>query len=221
LNVRLLDRDLLIVGYWTDWDYLNEILAATLGAVNPARVIVVDLADRRNVSGKGAGSLRARAACVDGLSACAGFRRRLPYSLRCHFSKSFVRRVLHLGANEYSDYTGSNPDAAWIEPRDLDNITLWQIPRDLEGRMPNEPAKERKPAAESLVGLTLLQLQACGDTRRSCSEVRPMIDILASSANILTEAGLPDVFPSMAVRRLCLKMRLCLGSYSRTKIRAS
>lgn len=45
LNVRLADRDLLIVGYWTDWDYLNSVLASTLGAVNPARVIIVDPAD--------------------------------------------------------------------------------------------------------------------------------------------------------------------------------
>jgi len=32
LNSRLLDRDLLIVGYWTDWDYLNAVIGATLGA---------------------------------------------------------------------------------------------------------------------------------------------------------------------------------------------
>jgi hypothetical protein len=38
LEVRLLDRDLLIVGYWTDWDYLNEVLRRALGAVTPSRV---------------------------------------------------------------------------------------------------------------------------------------------------------------------------------------
>src|SRR3546814_1205339 len=42
LTNRLLDRDLVIVGYWTDWDYLNQILEMSLGAVNPSRVIVVD-----------------------------------------------------------------------------------------------------------------------------------------------------------------------------------
>jgi hypothetical protein len=162
LNVRLLDRDLLIVGYWTDWDYLNEVLAATLGAVNPARVVVVDRADGATFPVKApdlyALGQRASTAFQHVRASGADFLD----SLRRHFSKSFVRRVLHLGANEYSDYTGSNPDPAWIEPPDLDNITLWQIRRDLEGRMPNEPAKERNPAVESLVGLTLLQLQACG-----------------------------------------------------------
>lgn len=42
LGNRLLDRDLVIVGYWTDWDYLNQVLETSLGAVNPGRVIVVD-----------------------------------------------------------------------------------------------------------------------------------------------------------------------------------
>ncbi len=41
---HLLDRDLIIVGYWTDWDYLTDALAATLGVVRSARVIVVDTA---------------------------------------------------------------------------------------------------------------------------------------------------------------------------------
>lgn len=162
LNVRLLDRDLLVVGYWTDWDYLNGVLAATLGAVNPARVIVVDPADSATFAAKApdlyALGHRASTTFQHVRDSGANFLE----SLRSQFSKSFVRRVLHLGANEYSNSTGRYPDAAWIEPPDLDNITLWQMRRDLEGRVPNEPAKERNPPNESLVGLTLLQLQACG-----------------------------------------------------------
>ena len=42
LGNRLLDRDLIIVGYFTDWDYLNETLEQTLGEVRPARVMIVD-----------------------------------------------------------------------------------------------------------------------------------------------------------------------------------
>lgn len=162
LNVRLLDRDLLIVGYWTDWDYLNAVLEDTLGAVNPARVIVVDLADGATFAAKApelfALGQRASIAFQHVRASGADFLD----AIRREFSRSFVRRVLHSGANDYADKTGNNPDAAWVEPPDLDNITLWQIRRDLEGRIPNEPAKERIPPAESLVGLTLLQLRAGG-----------------------------------------------------------
>ena len=43
----LMDRDLVIVGYWTDWDYLNGVLERTLGEVRPSRVVVVDLGEGR------------------------------------------------------------------------------------------------------------------------------------------------------------------------------
>jgi hypothetical protein len=162
LNARLLDRDLLIVGYWTDWDYLNAILAATLGAVSPARVIVVDPADAPTFAHKApelfALGQRASTSFQHVRASGSDFLD----SLRRQFSRSFIRRVLHSGAADYAAQTGANPDPAWTEPPNLDNQTLWQIRRDLEGRIPNEPAKERNPPPETLVGLTLLQLQAGG-----------------------------------------------------------
>lgn len=162
LNARLLDRDLLIVGYWTDWDYLNGILEATLGAVTPARVIVVDLADAVTFAAK------APALFALGGRAERGFRHvRASGSdfldaLRRAFSRSFVRQVLHSGVADYLEQTGRDPNEAWTEPPDFDSNTLWQIRRDLEGSSPKKPAVERRPAPEALVGLTLLQLQAGG-----------------------------------------------------------
>ncbi len=162
LNARLLDRDLLIVGYWTDWDYLNAVLATALGAVSPARVIVVDVSDGATFAAKApalfALGQRASTAFQHVRASGADFLD----AVRRDFSRSFVRRVLHSGMNDYVGQTGNNPDAAWVEPPNLDNFTLWQIRRDLEGRLPNEPAKERHPPPETLVGLTLLQLQGRG-----------------------------------------------------------
>jgi hypothetical protein len=162
LNARLLDRDLLIVGYWTDWDYLNAILTATLGAVTPARVIVVDPADGAMFAAKAPAlfALGQRASTTFQHVRASGSD--FVDSLRREFSRSFVRRVLHSGAADFVAQTGANPDPAWMEPPDLDNTMLWQVRRDLEGRIPNEPARERNPAPETLVGLTLLQLQAAG-----------------------------------------------------------
>lgn len=159
---RLLDRDLVIVGYWTDWDYLNAVLTSVLGAVSPSRVIVVDPADGATFAAK-APSLYAlgqrtpsafqhiKASGADFLSA-----------LRRDFSKSFVRRVLHAGAEDYQEHTGSPPLAGLTEPPDLDNETLWRIRRDLEGCAPTEPCLLRNPPNESLPGLTILQLRARG-----------------------------------------------------------
>jgi len=162
LRVRLLDRDLLIVGYWTDWDYLNTVLATTLGAVRPARVIVVDPADAATFAQKApilyelgqratTAFLRANASGSDFLDA-----------LRLAFSQTFVRRILHAGIQAYQEQTGASPHADLTEPPNLDNDVLWQMRRDLEGCTPTEPAQERSPPDEPLVGLTLLQLRAGG-----------------------------------------------------------
>jgi hypothetical protein len=162
LRVRLLDRDLLIVGYWTDWDYLNNVLERTLGAIRPARVIVVDPADAGNFAAK------ARALYALGQRATTAFQHVSASGsdflerLRLEFSKSFMRRVLHAGANAYQEQTGTPPLPPWTEPADLDNEMLWRVRRDLEGCTPDQPALDRNPPEEALLGLTLLQLRAGG-----------------------------------------------------------
>jgi hypothetical protein len=162
LSVRLLDRDLLIVGYWTDWDYLNKVLEKALGTVRPARVVVVGPADSADFAAK------APALYALGRRATAGFQHVLASgsdflaTLRREFSKSFVRQVLYAGASAYQDETGVAPLQDWTEPADLDNDMLWQARRDLEGRGPNQPSLDRKPPEEPLLGLTILQLRARG-----------------------------------------------------------
>lgn len=42
LETKLQDRDLLIVGFWSDWAYLSDILADALTASTPRNVVVVD-----------------------------------------------------------------------------------------------------------------------------------------------------------------------------------
>lgn len=162
MQVRLLDRDLVIVGYFTDWDYLNGVLEQTLGRVRPARVIVVDPSDGAWLAAKApelyALGAKAGTAFLHVDASGDDFLARL----RLAFSTSFVRSVLHSGAQTYEDMTGAPPDSAWMEPGPADNATLWQVRRDLEGRKPGQPAVARAPADEPTLGLTLIQLRARG-----------------------------------------------------------
>jgi hypothetical protein len=164
LAQRLLNRDLLIVGYWTDWDYLNSVLATALNAVNPSKVIVVDPADSATFPAKapalhalglraGAGFLHVRASGADFLAA-----------LRREFSRSFVRQVLHGGSAEFQHCKGNAPDPAWLEAPIADNEQLWLLRRDLLGCEPGAPAEAPRPPNEPLLGLTLIELQAAGAT---------------------------------------------------------
>jgi hypothetical protein len=162
LEHRLANRDLLIVGYATDWDYLNGALGKVLGTIAPARVVIVDPSD--------AVSLTAKAPLLFGLGSRATLEFlhvRIPGdmfldALRCAFSGSFIRQILHSGSQDYADSEGHLPDPAWLEPPALDSGSFWLIRRDLEGCRPRRPATRSKPHATPLLGMTLLQLRAAG-----------------------------------------------------------
>jgi hypothetical protein len=165
LGQNLAACDLVVVGYSTDWDYLNDVLARTLGAFAPATVIFVDVAEMATFQGKAPVlSTLGQRATVSALyvqSSGAEFLDRL----RCKFSQSFVRQVLNSGADAYLALKGSPVEGPWLEPTQSDNADLWQLRRDLEGRRPGEPSQSRSPHdGESIVGLTLLQLRAKGAT---------------------------------------------------------
>jgi len=155
---RLLDRDLVIVGYWSDWDYLNEVLEKTLGTVNPSRVIVVDPGETASFPVKAAalfelGQRATHEFCHVRSSGDAFLER-----LRVEFSRSFIRQVLHGGAQAYAAQVGGNPNNNWLEPTSNDAEVLWRIRRDLEGRDPGEPSKSKTASPAPLLGMTLLQL---------------------------------------------------------------
>lgn len=164
LQNALLDKDLLIVGYSTDWDYLNQVIAQTLGAVAPASVLVVDPSttvafeakapDLAALAGRATkGALHLQASGSDFLD-----------ELRLNFSKVFIRRAIAKGAAAYELAAGHSPTAANLESPDLDNEILWQVRRDLLGCKPGKPARQAMPHDEPAVGLTLLQIREAGGT---------------------------------------------------------
>ena len=165
LRTHLLNRDLLVVGFFTDWSYLNDVVGRTLGEVNPARVTVVDPCSGSDLMDKaphlydlgskpGVTFQHVQASGADFLDA-----------LRSRFSESYVRRVLRAGRGAFETEKGVAPDAAWLEPSFDGASALWQVRRDLEGCAPRRPATERGPTtAGALLGLTLLKLQAAGAT---------------------------------------------------------
>lgn len=164
LEQRLLNRDLIIVGYWTDWDYLNTVLADTLGAVNPSRVIVVDPADGATFAAKAAALFALGNRAHGGFQHVQASGADFLASLRKAYSQSFIRQVLHAGQDAFTDAKTVAPDPSWLEPPDIDNDQLWLMRRDLLGCEPNEPASIPTPPVDPLLGMTLLQLRAAGAT---------------------------------------------------------
>jgi len=153
------------VGYWTDWDYLNQILTQVMNAINPSRVIVIDPAD------SGTFAMKAPALFALGQRAASGFHHvkasggDFLAALRRRFSQHMIRAVLHSGADAYTAGKGVAPDPAWLEPPTMGDSELWLLRRDLLGCAPNAPAASATAPNEPLLGMTLLQLLAAGATQ--------------------------------------------------------
>lgn len=163
LTTRLAGKDLLVVGFWTDWDYLNEILRDIFGSVRASRVIVVDPSESAELATKAPALYQLLEASTSSFQHVRTSGASFLDSLRRTFSKSYIRRVLYSGAADFQVDKGAPPNPAWLEPPDLDAETLWTIRRDLEGCLPSAPSLLREPPSdETLTGLTLLQLQALG-----------------------------------------------------------
>lgn len=161
LASQLANVDLLVIGFWSDWSYLNAVITESLGLLNPTSVTIVDPDPP--------GKLQMKAPGLYTIGASTGSFRHVQAKgevfldrLRERFSKAFVRHVLRAGVPTYNAQNGTPPDEAWTEPAFGDNHTLWQVRRDLQGCLPHQPATQHTPPAGETLGLTMIELQAAG-----------------------------------------------------------
>lgn len=164
LDLHLSNKDILVVGFWSDWSYLNTVLDAALGSVHPAKVTIVDLSETAVLETKAPGLWAL--GNQDGVSfrhiqsSGADFLD----SLRTRFSRTFYRKAVLNARQAYEDTTGSELDGSWCElPDAISSSGAYAIRRDIEGREPDECARLKSPdPQENFVGLTILQLCAKG-----------------------------------------------------------
>jgi hypothetical protein len=111
---NLRERDLLVVGFWSDWAYLNEVLGKAMLGVTPLSVIVVDKASTEQLEAKApdlwalAHSKQVRFAHVQ--ESGADFLDQL----RRAFSRAYLRKVLRAGKNAFEAEVGVACDPALL-----------------------------------------------------------------------------------------------------------
>ncbi|MBY5891680.1 hypothetical protein HFN49_36810 [Rhizobium leguminosarum] len=162
LAQQLLNRDLLIIGYSTDWTYLNSVLERALGAVNPARILIVDPVASADYVAKAPFLSALGDACANGNYHLQASGAEFLDHLRAAYSRSFVRQALMHGVVLYQEVYGAAPTGGLLEPPQITNQEFWQLRRDLLGCEPFKPIVLSRPHAEPLVGLTVLQLRRLG-----------------------------------------------------------
>jgi hypothetical protein len=162
LSANLLNKDLIVVGYSSDWSYLNEVLNSTLSVVAPSSVLIVDPSNTADFAAKAPelfalaqrstrGAFHLQASGADFLEV-----------MRRAYSEAFLRVAIAQGADEFELITGAAPDPANMMAPSTDLDSLWRMRRDLLGCRPQDPAKDRDPPNEPAVGLTILELRAAG-----------------------------------------------------------
>jgi hypothetical protein len=164
LQANLLNKDLVVVGYSTDWDYLNAVLERALGAVAPSTVLIVDPSSTADFVAKAPQLAMLAGRSTTGASHLQASGADFLEALRRSYSEAFVRVALAQGAVEFEMITGSPPNPVHLMAPTTDIDSLWRMRRDLLGCGPQDPARDRDPPDEPVVGLTILELRAAGAT---------------------------------------------------------
>ena len=166
LQHHLLDSDVLIVGFWSDWAYLSELFADTIDATGPRSVFLVDPSPPNALQEKAPTmwnwAHRPGITFLHEQTSGAVFLD----DLRSHFSRVWLRRVLLDAADTYQQLFRSPP------PSPIDSSLeaggsglLYALRRDLSGVPQDRPVRSREAKPEYRVHAALhIRLQSMGTT---------------------------------------------------------
>ncbi|HEX4409968.1 MAG TPA: SIR2 family protein [Xanthobacteraceae bacterium] len=165
INLHLPGKDLLIVGFWTDWGYLNDVLANAFAVQNAASVTVVDISTTAELQTKaptlwqklmnaGGPFEHVEASATDALA-----------ELRTEFSKVWARKFFQL-AEPFVQVAGGIYDPMALSPALWTCEELYDLRRDAEGMPYDHAARGREPPAEAATAAYMhWLLTAAGATR--------------------------------------------------------
>jgi hypothetical protein len=184
MDLHLPNRHILVVGFWTDWGYLNAVLDAAIQVGTAASVTVIDPLPTAQ--------LQARAPNLwNVLTQVADFTH-VPHSandaldeLRVEFSKVWTRKFYALGAPLYAADKGNPCPPALLAAPALPSDELYAIRRDAEGVPANHAARKHSPTPDaSVTALAHLLLLDAGAIRTGST-----YEILGRSVRVVHGAG--------------------------------
>ena len=162
MAANLRQKDLLVVGFWSDWDYLNQVLGDAAQGLDPLSVTVIDPSPTAALQTKAPGLWalahqphvtfsHIRESGADALD-----------ELRRAFSESYARQVLAAGRGLFMAKTGVPCDPAWLAVAGIDGEALYDWRRDAEGVPSGKPAMAKSPQHVDLLGYFHLLLRRAG-----------------------------------------------------------
>lgn len=162
MAANLRQKDLLVVGFWSDWDYLNQVLGDAVQGLNPLSVTVIDPSPTAALQTKAPGLWALAHQPQVTFSHIQESGADALDELRRAFSESYARQVLDAGRAVFVAKTGVECDPAWLTVFGLDGEALYDWRRDAEGVPAGEPAMAKSPQNVVLLGYFHLLLRRAG-----------------------------------------------------------
>jgi hypothetical protein len=146
LSDKLLGKDLLVIGFWSDWSYLSELFAANLAAVGPRSVVVINSDDPVELQRK-APQLWAWAhgAGIQFQHVQASGHEFLD-DLRRTWSARFIWRLMDAARPTYEAFFGTAPTGSIGLVDGHSSHVLYALRRDLTGTPTIRPVRDRAPS---------------------------------------------------------------------------
>jgi hypothetical protein len=148
MAVHLPVKDLLIVGFWTDWGYLNEVLANAIELQGISSVTVVDPASDAELQEKAPLLWQRLANAGVPFTHLQASGAEALEELRTEFSKVWTRKFFRLGAPFFAA-EGHAFDPTAVDPAAWSCEDLYDLRRDAEGVPLDRAARQKEPAPEA------------------------------------------------------------------------
>jgi len=163
LRANLPQRDLLVVGFWSDWSYLNGLLEDCVSDIEPRTVILVDPGNPDELEQKAPGLWNW--AQSNGVT----FRHiqesgaEFLEDLRGRFSRQFLIKILQDSREMYEDISDKPYPEEVSIAANLSAIDLYCLRRDFCGEPVNDVPRLKRPVAgQMIIGAIHLLLLSSG-----------------------------------------------------------
>lgn len=181
------NRDLLVVGFWTDWGYLNDILADAVVSTEPRSVIVVDPCTATALKDKSPSLwewANNKATFTHIQASGDEFLDELRHITSCHF----IRNVWEKGHRTYSGvFAQQPPPIPDGELSPLSTDSLYRIRRDLAGVDSASVVRQKcVDDGHTMIGLIHLGLLASG-----AKLISNTFDLNGSTIRLVNAPGRP------------------------------
>ena len=171
MDANLREKDFLVVGFWSDWSYLNNVLGMAFENVTPLTMTVVDLADARALEEKAPDLWnKAHSDEVDFYHVQESGSDFLN-ELSTEFSKMYLRKLIAQGTGAIYNEFGINAEAEWMAMPEMTSEDYFRWRRDAEGLGRGSAPKRKSPEENEVLGFFHLLLRKEGATVSSSGYV--------------------------------------------------